>query len=254
MGIVVSTIHGAIKFHMPKGIGTLLSENSSQGLEKEQQIASEVRQADKEDILICVDAEEKIVTTAHMTGVSRTIIVEGEIFNTEHRVNEFKHVEPVKQKKRSMAPNRNEAIHTQKLCIDFTDINKACPKENHPLPATESKVENIHRNRFKCFLDAYKGHHQILIDEKDEEKAAFYTREGVFFYKRLPFGLKNAGATFQRLIDKVFSYQAGRKMEVNDDEMVIKSDSEEEMLADIKETLKRLRVINLKLDPKKCSF
>ncbi|GJS79411.1 hypothetical protein Tco_0729292 [Tanacetum coccineum] len=86
-----------------------------------QRIASEARQADKEDILICVDAEEKIVahtnvfawTTAHMTGVPRTIMVGGEIFNIEHRVNESKHVEPVKQKKGSLALERNEAIHTQ---------------------------------------------------------------------------------------------------------------------------------------------
>ncbi|GJV29965.1 reverse transcriptase domain-containing protein [Tanacetum coccineum] len=254
IGIVVSTIQGAIKFHTSKGIGTLLSENN---LQEEQRIASDARQADKEDILICVDAEEKIV-----------------------------HVEPVKQKKGSLALERNEAIHTQveeltktnilrevkyqtwvsnpviakkadgrwKLCIDFTDINKVCPKENHPLPATESKVEYIHQHRFKCFLDAYKGYHQIPIAEKDKEKTAFYTREGVFCYKRLPFGLKNAGATYQRLIDKVFSCQVGRNMEVNVDEMVIKSDSKEEMLADIKETLERLRVINLKLNPKKCSF
>ncbi|GKC62740.1 reverse transcriptase domain-containing protein [Tanacetum coccineum] len=83
---------------------------------------------------------------------------------------------------------------------------------------------------------------------------AFYTREGVFCYKRLPFGLKNARETYQRLIDKVFSCQVGRNMEVNADEMVIKSDSKEEMLADIKETLKRLQVINLKLNPKKYSF
>ncbi|GKD50113.1 reverse transcriptase domain-containing protein [Tanacetum coccineum] len=102
-------------------------------------------------------------------------------------------------------------------------------------------------------MDAYKGYHQIPISKKDKEKTAFYTKEGVFGYKRLPFGLKNAGATYQRLIDKVFSCYVGQNMEVNADEMVIKSDSEEEILADIKETLKRLQVINLKLNPKKCS-
>ncbi|GKE07488.1 reverse transcriptase domain-containing protein [Tanacetum coccineum] len=225
-------------------------------------------------------------TTTHMIGVPRTIMVGGVIFNTENRVNESKHVEPVKQKKRSMEPKRNEVIHTQveeftkanilrevkyqtwlsnpviakkadgrwKPCIDFTDINKACPKENYSLPTTESKVEDIHQHQFKCFLDAYKGYHQISIDKKDEEKTAFYTREGVFCYKRLPFGLKNAGATNQRLIDKVFICQVGRNMGVNAEEMVIKSDSEEEIIADIKETLERLRVINLKLNPKKCSF
>ncbi|GKE01633.1 hypothetical protein Tco_1389616 [Tanacetum coccineum] len=168
-----------------------------------------------------------------------------EIFNIEHRVNESKYVELVKQKKRSLALERNKAIHTQveeltkanislevkyqtwvsnpiiakkadgrwKLCIDFTDINKTCPKENHPLPATESKVEDIHKHRFKCFLDAYKGYHQILIAEKDEER---------------------------RLSTQEKGCQVGQNMQVNADEMVIKGDSKEEMLADIKETLKRL--------------
>ncbi|GJS75102.1 hypothetical protein Tco_0693255 [Tanacetum coccineum] len=123
---------------------------------------------------------------------------------------------------------------------DFKDINKACLKENHPLPATESKVEDIYQHRFKCFLDAYKGYHQIRIAKKDEEKMAFYTREGVFCYKRFPFGLKNAGETYQRLINKVFSCQVRQNMEVNANKMVIKSDSEEEIPADIKDTLERL--------------
>nr|GFA50586.1 hypothetical protein [Tanacetum cinerariifolium] len=124
IGIVVSTIHGTIKVHTPKGIGTLLSEKSSQRPVKEQKTTNEAHQVDKEDILSCVDAKEKIVellkayadvfvwTTAHITGVPRTLIVGGEIFNIEHRVNESKHVEPVKQKKRSLSPERNEAIHT----------------------------------------------------------------------------------------------------------------------------------------------
>nr|GEW11106.1 hypothetical protein [Tanacetum cinerariifolium] len=95
---------------------------------------------------------------------------------------------------------------------------------------------------------------QIPIAKKDEENMAFYIREGVLCYKRFPFGLKNMGETYQRLIDKVFSCQVGRNMEVNADEIVIKSNSKEEMLVDIKETLGRLRVINLKLNPKKRSF
>nr|GEV83122.1 reverse transcriptase domain-containing protein [Tanacetum cinerariifolium] len=90
--------------------------------------------------------------------------------------------------------------------------------------------------------------------EKDEEKIAFFTRKGVFCYKRLPFGLKNTRATYQRLIDKVFDSQIGRNIEFNTNDMVLKSDSEEEMLADIKETLGRMRAINLRCNPRKCSF
>ncbi|GKC49872.1 reverse transcriptase domain-containing protein [Tanacetum coccineum] len=133
-----------------------------------------------------------------------------------------------------------------KLRIDFININKACIREPHPLPADKLGAENLYKYRLKCFLDAYKGYHQILMAEKDEEKTAFFTREGVFCYRRLPFGL--------RLIDKVFGSQIGRNMEVNANDMVIKSDSEEEMLANIEETLRILRAINLKLNPRKCSF
>ncbi|GKF97533.1 reverse transcriptase domain-containing protein [Tanacetum coccineum] len=132
-----------------------------------------------------------------MTGVLRTIIIGGEAFNTENKTWVSN---PVIVKK---------ADGRWKLCVDFMDINKACPKEHHPLPVAEQKVEDLHRHRLKCFLDAYKGYHQIPIAERDEEKTAFYTRDGVFCYKRLPFGLKNAGATYQKLIDKVFNNQLG---------------------------------------------
>nr|GEV60650.1 reverse transcriptase domain-containing protein [Tanacetum cinerariifolium] len=124
----------------------------------------------------------------------------GKPFNTEHRLNEFKHVEPVKQKKRSLVPERNEAIRSKveelkkdnilrevkyhtwvsnpimvkkvdgkwKLCVDFMDINKACPKDHHPLPTADQRIESLSRYRLKCFLDAYKGYHQIQMAEGDE--------------------------------------------------------------------------------------
>ncbi|GJR42249.1 reverse transcriptase domain-containing protein [Tanacetum coccineum] len=90
--------------------------------------------------------------------------------------------------------------------------------------------------------------------EEDEDKTAFYAREGVFCYKKTPFGLKNAGATYQWLVDKVFGHQIGRNLEDYIDDMVIKSTSEKEMLKDIQETFERFQSINMKLNPKKCSF
>nr|GEV50068.1 retrovirus-related Pol polyprotein from transposon 17.6 [Tanacetum cinerariifolium] len=109
---------------------------------------------------------------------------------------------------------------------------KSCNPRKRYAEEDYNKVEEI----------TFPGYHQILIAKKDEMKTDFYTREGGFCYKRLPFRLKNARETYQRLIDKVFSCQVGRNMEVNADEMVIKSDSKEEMLADIKE---RLMSVNL---------
>ncbi|GJY46757.1 reverse transcriptase domain-containing protein [Tanacetum coccineum] len=86
--------------------------------------------------------------------------------------------------------------------------------------------------------------------EEDEDKTGFFAGEGVFCYRKMPFGLKNVGATYQRLVDKVFNDQIGRNFEAYIDEMVINSTSEEDMLKDIQETFDRFRSINMKLIPK----
>ena len=90
--------------------------------------------------------------------------------------------------------------------------------------------------------------------EEDEEKTTFYIGKGVYCYNKMPFGLKNAGATYQCLVDKAFNKQIGRNLEAYVDDMVIKSRTEEDMLSDIQETFDQLRAINMKLNPKKCSF
>ncbi|GJU52188.1 hypothetical protein Tco_1225902 [Tanacetum coccineum] len=90
-----------------------------------------------------------------------------------------------------------------KMCADFTDINKACPKDCYPLPEIDWKIESLSGFRLKCFLDAYKGYHQIQMAEEDEDKTAFYAGKEVFCYKKMPFGLKNAGATYQRPIRRI---------------------------------------------------
>ncbi|GJV91693.1 reverse transcriptase domain-containing protein [Tanacetum coccineum] len=90
--------------------------------------------------------------------------------------------------------------------------------------------------------------------ESDEEKMAFHTSHGVYCYTKMPFGLKNAGATYQRLVDKAFDSQVGRNIEVYVDDLVINSHTEAEMLRDIDETFCTLCKINMKLNPKKCTF
>nr|GEW84160.1 reverse transcriptase domain-containing protein [Tanacetum cinerariifolium] len=154
-----------------------------------------------------------------MTGVPRSI--------AEHRLNIREGCPPVRQKKRGQAPERTKAIkaEVQKLveamiirevyyhywlsnpvmvkkhdgswwmCVDFTDLNKACPQDCYPLPEIDWKVESLCGYPFKCFLDAYKGYHQIQLAATDEEKTSFHTGQGVYYYTKMPFGLKNAGAT-----------------------------------------------------------
>lgn len=141
-----------------------------------------------------------------------------------------------------------------RMCVDFTKINKTCPKDCYPLPEIDWKVESLSGFRLKCFLDTYKGYHQIQMAVEDEEKTAFYTGKGVYCYKKMPFSLKNAGATYQRLVDKAFNKQIGRNLEAYVDDMVIKSRTEEDLLSDFQETFNQLRAINMKLNPKKCSF
>ncbi|GJT89560.1 reverse transcriptase domain-containing protein [Tanacetum coccineum] len=213
-----------------------------------------------------------------MTGVPRSI--------AEHRLNIREGYSPVRQKKRGQAPERAKAIQAEvqklveagimrevyyhewlsnpvmvkkhdgswRMCVDFTDLNKACPQDCYPLPEIDWKVESLCGYPFKCFLDAYKGYHQIQMAESDEEKTAFHTSQGVYCYTKMPFGLKNAGATYQRLVDKAFDSQVGRNIEVYVDDLVIKSHTEAEMLRDIEETFRTLRKINMKLNPKKCTF
>ncbi|GJT58532.1 reverse transcriptase domain-containing protein [Tanacetum coccineum] len=123
-----------------------------------------------------------------------------------------------------------------RMCVDFTDLNKACPQDCYPLLEIDWKVESLYSYPFKCFLDAYKGYHQIQMADLDEEKTAFNTSQGVYCYTKMPFGLKNADTTYQRLVDKAFNSQVSQNIEVYVDNLVIKSHTETEMLRDIKET------------------
>ncbi|GJW16588.1 reverse transcriptase domain-containing protein [Tanacetum coccineum] len=116
------------------------------------------------------------------------------------------------QKKRGQAPERNKVIQ-EEVEKHFKDLNNACPKDCYPLPEIDWKVESLCGYSFKCFLDAYKGYHQIKMAKEDEEKTAFITSQGIFCYSKMPFGLKNAGSTYQRLVDKAFQKQIGRNLE-----------------------------------------
>ncbi|GJZ96248.1 reverse transcriptase domain-containing protein [Tanacetum coccineum] len=162
-------------------------------------------------------------------------------------------------KKRGQAPDRARAIQAevQKLVgagiireIYYHDWMSNPVMDCYPLPEIDWKVESLCGYPFKCFLDAYKGYHQIQIAESDEEKTAFHTSQGVYCYTKMPFGLKNAGATYQRLVDKAFDNQVSRNIEVYVDDLVIKSYTEAEMLRDIEEMFRTLRKINMKLNPK----
>ena len=103
-------------------------------------------------------------------------------------------------------------------------------------------------------MDAFSGYNQIKINEEDQKKTSFVTSQGLFCYKVMPFGLKNAGATYQRLMNKMFAYQIGRNIQVYVDDMLVKSLCENDHLNDLQETFNTLRSYNMKLNPNKCVF
>ncbi|XP_073121636.1 uncharacterized protein [Henckelia pumila] len=141
-----------------------------------------------------------------------------------------------------------------KMCVDFRDLNKACPKDCYPLPRIDQLVDSTAGHQYLCFMDAYQGYHQIPLAEEDQDKVSFTTSHGTFCYRVIPFGLKNAGATYQRLMDRVFASQVGRNVEVYVDDILVKSKDDEGLITDLKETFATLRSYGIKLNPEKCVF
>ena len=153
-----------------------------------------------------------------------------------HKLNVAPSFKPVKQKRRSFALKRQKTINDEvskllqarairevdypdwlanvvlvkkangkwRLCIDFTDVNRACPKDSFPLPRIDLIVDATTGHELLSFMDAFSGYNHIIMDPNDQEKTSFLTGQGTYCYQVMPFGLKNAGATYQRLVNKMF--------------------------------------------------
>ena len=141
-----------------------------------------------------------------------------------------------------------------RMCVDFTDLNQACPKDSFPLPRIDQLVDSTAGHKLLTFMDAFSGYNQIQMAEEDQEKIAFVTSQGLYCYKVMPFGLKNARATYQRLVNQMFKKQIGKNVEVYVDDMLVKSKEEEDHLDDLKEMFNALRQYSMKLNPSKCAF
>ena len=107
------------------------------------------------------------------------------------------------------------------VCVDYTDLNEACPKDSFPLPRIDRIVVTSTRQGMLSFLDAFSGYHHIPMHPPDMEKTAFITSYGLFCYNVMPFGLKNERATYQRLVTKMFSPLLGKTMEVYINDMLV---------------------------------
>ena len=198
--------------------------------EKFTRIGTSMEKKTKQDLVQFLRENSDVFAWSHedMPGIDPSVIT--------HRLNVYPSSKPVRQKKRVFAPERDDAIkeEVQKLttaqfirevyypdwlanvvmvkkandkwrtCVDFTDLNKACPKDSYPLPLIDQLVDSTAGHQLLSFMDAFSGYNQIKMDEADQEKTSFITSQGLFCYKVMPFGLKNAGATYQRLVNHMF--------------------------------------------------
>jgi hypothetical protein len=151
-----------------------------------------------------------------------------------------------------IVPKKN--MDVRRVCVDYTSLNKHCPKDPFPLPRIDQIIESTVGCMRLSFLDAYSGYNKIKLKKEDEEKTAFITPYGVFCYQVMPFGLKNVGATYQMMIQNCLGSQIGRNIQVYIDDVVITMRKEEALIDDLKETFDNLDRYKLKLNPTKCSF
>lgn len=141
-----------------------------------------------------------------------------------------------------------------RICVDYTNLNKACPKDSYLLPIIDQLVDSTAYHSLYSFVDAAQGYHQIPMKEEDQEKTSFITHKGLYCYKVMPFGLKNAGATYQRLMNHVFQYQIGKNVEVYVDNIKVKSQQAAQHAEDLEQILRLLDQYQIKLNPEKCVF
>jgi hypothetical protein len=141
-----------------------------------------------------------------------------------------------------------------RMCIDFTDLHKACPKDEFPVPRIDSLVDAAASLELMRLLDCYSGYHKIWMRKEDEPKTSFIIPSGTYCYLRMPEGLKNVGGSFSRMTAKVLHSQISKNVLTYVDDIIVKSTKQENHVADLQETFANFRQAGLKLNPEKCVF
>ncbi|XP_058722915.1 uncharacterized protein LOC131594725 [Vicia villosa] len=136
----------------------------------------------------------------------------------------------------------------------FISEAKACPKDAYPLPNIDKLVNNSAGFKLLSFMDAYSGYNQIPMAKTDKKYTAFMTESGNYYYNVMPFGLKNGGATYQRMMNKVFQAEIVDMLEVYMDDMIVKSQRETDHAAHLKKVFEQARKCKMRLNPEKCIF
>ncbi|CAL2238067.1 unnamed protein product [Prunus armeniaca] len=143
-----------------------------------------------------------------------------------------------------------------RICVDYINLNEASPKDEYPMPMADMLVDGAAHNQMLSFMDGNAGYNQIMVAEEDIHKTAFMClgHIGAFEYTVMPFGLRNAGATYQRAMNSVFHDMIGHSLEVYIDDIVIKSPEEGNHMLNLRRAFLRMRQNKLKTNPKKCVF
>jgi hypothetical protein len=149
---------------------------------------------------------------------------------------------------------RKKNSNEWRMCVDYTDLNKHCPKDPFGLPRIDQVSDSTAGCDLLCFLDCYSGYHQIAIKEEDQEKTALITSFGAYCYTTMSFGSKNAGATYQRAIQACFKRQLNKNVEAYVNDVVVKTRNSDTLITDLEETFASLREYRWKLNPNKCVF
>ena len=141
-----------------------------------------------------------------------------------------------------------------RVCVDFQDLNKAIPKDDFPLPHIDMLVDSTTGHPMLSFMDGFSGYNQILMAPEDMEKTSFITEWGTYYYRVMSFGLKNAGATYQKATTTLFLDMMHRDVEVYVDDMIVKSRDRADHLAALQRFFERIKWFRLRLNPKQCTF
>ncbi|KAK1670730.1 hypothetical protein QYE76_058889 [Lolium multiflorum] len=160
----------------------------------------------------------------------------------------------------TVVPNDNDELIPQRIvvgyrmCIDFRKVNKVTKKDHYPLPFIDQMLERLSKNTHFCFLDGYSGFSQIVVKAKDQEKTTFTCPYGTYAYRRMPFGLCNAPATFQRCMSAIFHGFCESIVEVFMDDFSVYGNSFDNCLRNLDKVLQRCEETNLVLNWEKCHF
>jgi hypothetical protein len=150
-----------------------------------------------------------------------------------------------------LVPKKN---NKWRMCVDYTSLNKECPKDPYLLPYIDQIIDSTARSELLCFHDAYSGYHQIRMKESDQLATSFITLIGAYCYVTMPFGLKNAGATYQHCMKCCLHEQISRNAKAYVDDIVVKSSKARNLIQDLLKTFESLQKFKIKLNLEKCTF